>query len=420
MPKQVTFIHAADLHLGAPFRGLQALSEKWAKRLLSAIPESYDRVITAALSHQVDFVLISGDIFDSAKASYADYLHFFEGLERLNQENIAVYLCTGNHDPYTSWQQEFFSFPPNTTMLPADKPGFEVYEKEGEPLVLLGGRGFYNPAWPLDENIAEGITRQAAEEATGVQAPFAIGMIHSGLNLDPSKAPTDPAELLRAGMNYWALGHIHIPYQYPERNPQLVFSGCIQGRDIKETGARGIYKVTLTEAKANTLEFIPTASVVWQQMKVDVSECANLADISDKIIRDLFAENSKSHCEEMCTRITLVGTTNLHEVLETPGVLDDLRLSINDKYPMFFCDALIDKTVRPLNKAALKKEGLFPSVFLQVSSAFQSDLEEEIAYLQEEFFKKNVKLPRSCEKGILSLGEEAENLVLDLLIRGEA
>ena len=65
MSKRVTFIHAADLHLGAPFRGLRALSSKWANRLLTAIPESYDRMVDAAIARDVDFVVVSGDIFDS-------------------------------------------------------------------------------------------------------------------------------------------------------------------------------------------------------------------------------------------------------------------------------------------------------------------------------------------------------------------
>ncbi len=92
MSKRVTFIHAADLHLGAPFRGLRALSTKWANRLLTAIPESYDRIIDAAIAREVDFVVMSGDIFDDARPSYGDYLHFFSGLERLDEAGIPVYL----------------------------------------------------------------------------------------------------------------------------------------------------------------------------------------------------------------------------------------------------------------------------------------------------------------------------------------
>lgn len=420
MPRHVTFIHTADLHIGAPFRGLRAVSPKWAKRLREAITESYDRVIDAALESQVDFVIIAGDIFDSARASYADYLRFFNGLKRLNDAGIHAYLCAGNHDPYTSWKQDFFAFPERTKMFSADRPSFEVFERDGAPLALLGGRGYYNQTWPADKDIAEGITRQAAMNGTGCeQAPFAIGVIHTGLNLDPTKAPTDPAALLASGMDYWALGHIHIHYVYPGTNPKMAFSGCVQGRDINETGERGAYKVTLTEGAPIKLEFIPTASVVWQKMRIDVSECSSIADISDKIMRELFRENGKSHCEEMGARITLTGKTPLHRVLDAPGVIEDLRKAINDGYPFFFCDALLDETAPPLDKDALRKEELFPSVLLRVSSAQRAGEEEMLAYLQKEFLARKLTLPKAIEDRATTLSEEAEDLVLDLLNRGD-
>ena len=71
MPEHVTFIHAADLHLGAPFRGLRALSDAWAARLLSALAEAYDRVIDAAIARDADFVVMAGDVFDTARPSTA-------------------------------------------------------------------------------------------------------------------------------------------------------------------------------------------------------------------------------------------------------------------------------------------------------------------------------------------------------------
>ena len=426
MRKQVTFIHAADLHLGAPFRGLRALSDAWANRLLMAIPEAYDRVIDAALNRHVDFVVFAGDIFDDARASYGDYLHFFEGLRRLDKADIPVYLCTGNHDPFTSWQHNFFAFPKNTTMLPGDKPGFAAYQRDGEALALLAGRGYYNQTWPADVDIAAGVTRTAAEEALlpevpdATAAPFAIGILHTGLHLDSLKAPTNPAALLSVGMDYWALGHIHVKYAYPSfEDPRLVFSGCIQGRDIKETGPRGCFEVTLTEGKRNEIEFIPTASVVWQRMDVDVSDCANVADVTDKIMRELFRVNGKAHCEEMCVRITMTGTTALHPVFARPGVLEDLRKHINDSYPLFFCDALLDATNYPRDREALRREGLFPAIFLQATDALRDNREEAIAYLQEEFLKKNIPLPSAYTRHIDDLAADAENLVLDLLGKGD-
>ena len=99
MPETLTFIHAADLHIGAPFRGLRALSDEWARRLVEAIPGAWERVVEAAVSRKVDFVVVSGDIFDSVRASYRDYLRFFDRFNRLDAEGTPSYLCPVNHDP---------------------------------------------------------------------------------------------------------------------------------------------------------------------------------------------------------------------------------------------------------------------------------------------------------------------------------
>lgn len=427
MGKTLTFIHAADLHLGAPMRGLRALSDQWAQRLLSAISEAYDRVIDAALSHQVDFVVIAGDVFDGSRVSYGDYRRFFSGLSRLGEAGIPAYLCTGNHDPYTSWQNDLFALPGNAFMLPASKPGFFLHRREGEPLCLIGGRGFYSQAWPVDENIAAGVTREAAVRALSPAQPdaasalFAVGVLHTGFDIDLQKAPVDPNELLAAGMDYWALGHLHRKMLYPSAaDPRIGFSGCIQGRDIKETGERGCYLVTLGEGAPASVEFIPTASVAWEKLEVDVSECGTVAEIPDRIMRALFRANGKAHCEEMCVRVTLTGSTPLHELLSRPGVVADLRQQINDGYPEFFCDALIDATRRPVDKEALLKEGLFPSVFLRNARAHRGNVADEVAYLQDEFLQKGLPLPASCVKSVDDLAAQAEDLVLDLLQGEEA
>ena len=147
MSETLTFIHAADLHIGAPFRGLRALSDEWARRFVDAIPGAWDRVVEAAVSRKVDFVVVSGDIFDSVRASYRDYLRFFDGLNRLDAEGIPSYLCTGNHDPLSLWQQDFFALPPSATMLAADRPDFALFmgpEQLTAESVMLGAAGGVN------------------------------------------------------------------------------------------------------------------------------------------------------------------------------------------------------------------------------------------------------------------------------------
>lgn len=422
MNPSLTFIHASDLHIGAPFRGLRELSEEWARRLSDAIPAAWDRVVEAALSRKVDFVVVAGDIFDSTRASYRDYLRFFDGLKKLDAAGIPSYLCTGNHDPLSLWQRDFFALPASATMLAADRPDFALYERGGEPLAIIGGRGYPNKVWSPQEDIAAGVTRDAAEKALGPRAaaaPFAVGVLHTGLTLDPVKAPTDPAALLRAGMDYWALGHIHRRYANDDSDPRIVFSGCIQGRDVRETGPRGVYAVTLAEQRPPALTFIPTASVVWEQLEVDVSDCANIPALVDKVMRELFAVNGTVSCEMMVSRITLTGSSGLHEVLGRPGVLDDVRSSVNDAYSEFFCDALIDRTRAPLDEEALRAEGMFPAVFLRTADAMVADVTGQIDYIQEEFLARNIPLTAALsEEKARCLAAEAADLVLDLLVQG--
>ena len=426
MTKSLTFLLAADLHLGAPFRGLAQVSQTWAARLVQAIAEAFDRVIDAAISRHVDFVVIAGDVFDASRASYGDYLRFFEGMRALEAANIPVYMVTGNHDPYTSWQQSMYSLPKNVHMLSADKPGFELFKKDGEPVCIIAGRGYYNQTWPMDECIAEGVTRQAAVQALSsahpdvAAAPFCVGVLHTGLNLDPIKAPVAPSVLINAGMDYWACGHIHMRYVYPnEEAPRIAFSGCIQGRDIKETGTRGVMTVTLSESAPPQLEYIPTASVVWQHLEVNVEDCTTLPEIDDKIMREQFRANGKAHCEDMISRITLVGRTPLHEVLSRRSVLEDMRKHVNDSYPSFFCDTLVDGTVEPRDKQALREEGMFPAVLLQVADDQRASTEDAVAFLQNEFLERNLQMPSGVSRQLDALTTDAENLVLDLLSQGE-
>ena len=415
MKQTVTFIHSADLHLGAPFRGLRSLSPAWADRLLEAIPEAFDRLIDTAITHQVDFVVLAGDVFDLSHPSYRDASHFVKGMERLNDAHIPVYYCTGNHDPYTSWKDDFATPPQNVHMFSAEGPSFFAHIRDGQPLVLLGGRGYYNQVVPNDVNIARGITRAAAISALGISAPFAVGVIHTGLHLDPSKAPTDPVELRSSGMDYWACGHIHQPWIDDSKDPRIGFSGCIQGRDSKETGPRGCSIVTLTEDAPAQIEFVPLASVVWQKLQVNIAPCTTIAEVRETIMKSLFAANGHSQCDEMIARVILTGKTSLHRILVQAGVIEDLRRELNDEYPMFFVDSIIDRTAPDIRRSSLKEKGLFEATLLRRSKALSKDEEATIAYLQDEFLARDLQVPGRCLNHISRLEKEAEQLVLDLL-----
>lgn len=408
-------------------RGFGDLSPEWEERLLEAIPKAYDRVIDAALSRKVDFVVLAGDMFDTSRASYGDYLHFFEGLQRLDEAGIPSFLIGGNHDPFSSWGGSLGRLPASSRFLGGESPEFVLFERDGEPLCLIGARGYSTQAWPIDEPIAGGISRAEAIEALklahpkAADAPFCIGVIHTGLDIDQSKAYSDPAALLNSDVDYWACGHLHKRNALPSaERPRIVFPGCTQGRDLKEAGVRGCYVVDMAREADEleprvSLEFVPTANVVFHTMRIDVSTCVTLAEAAKLIQNGLFHENGRDHCEQMVVRIVLEGETDLHGYLRKPDVLQAMRKRINDAYPMFYCDALVDRTTPKRDRDAMKAEGLFAAHVLRVSDLQQMRSDEMVNYLQSEFVKRGIEIPSALPSRLGDFAQAAETLVLDLL-----
>ena len=480
MARSIRFIHTADLHLGAPFSGLRTQSPRWANTLLTAIPTAFQRMIDVAITEAVDFVIIAGDIFDSARPSYADFALFMNGLQQLAAADIPVYCCTGNHDPLSSWSAEYGTLPSNTHLFSVETPSFFTFIKgddagdgvrgahhasgthtvasvssapgahnaasasgthtaasatsvssapgahnaasASDPIrVVLGGRGYYARSFPQDRDVSEGITwANCCEALPGSYEPdFTIGVIHTGLNIDPTRSPVEPRELMRRGLDYWACGHIHQKVLIPPDAPVIAFSGCPQGRAIQETGDHGILLVTLSDDEPNRVEFIPTAPVVWQRFEVDVSSCETITQIQEKIQATQFALNARSHAQHMICRVRLTGTTALHAQL-TDQVREDMRHALNDSYDFFFIDAITGAIRPPVDRATLEAEGLFPAVFMHTLDGKAASRAATVAELEQEFYQRGLTMPRGLADSLEGAMDEAETIVLDLLSDGAA
>lgn len=469
MARSIRFIHTADLHLGAPFSGLRTQSPRWANTLLTAIPTAFQRMIDVAITEAVDFVIIAGDIFDSARPSYADFALFMNGLQQLAAADIPVYCCTGNHDPLSSWSAEYGTLPSNTHLFSVETPSFFTFIKGDDgcdrhdrrddagdgvrgahtaasasgthtaasapsvpgahnaasvpdPIrVVLGGRGYYARSFPQDCDVSEGITwANCCEALPGPYEPdFTIGVIHTGLNIDPTRSPVEPRELMRRGLDYWACGHIHQKVLIPPDAPVIAFSGCPQGRAIQETGDHGILLVTLSDDEPSRVEFIPTAPVVWQRFEVDVSSCETITQIQEKIQAAQFALNARSHAQHMICRVRLIGTTALHAQL-TDQVREDIRHALNDSYDFFFIDAITGATRPPVDRATLEAEGLFPAVFMHTLDGKAASRAATVAELEQEFYQRGLTMPRGLADSLEGAMDEAETIVLDLLSDGAA
>ncbi|MDR4156871.1 DNA repair exonuclease, partial [Bacillus cereus] len=98
MLTDLTFIHAADLHLDSPFYGISHLPEPIFARIKESTFASVRHMIDAAVREHVDFILLAGDLFDEANRSLKAQLFLKKQFERLRECGISVYVIFGNHD----------------------------------------------------------------------------------------------------------------------------------------------------------------------------------------------------------------------------------------------------------------------------------------------------------------------------------
>src|SRR5210317_513344 len=94
-----TFIHAADLHLDSPMQGLAAQDAEVAALALKATETAFQHLIDLCMSEKADFLLIAGDVYDGADRSLGAQFRFLEGMKRLREAGVQVFITHGNHDP---------------------------------------------------------------------------------------------------------------------------------------------------------------------------------------------------------------------------------------------------------------------------------------------------------------------------------
>lgn len=322
MPFQ--FLHAADLHLDSPLSGLAHYEGLPADGIRNASRLALDRLVAFAVESAVRFVILAGDIYDGSWRDASTGLFFANRMAKLRQAGIPVYLIQGNHDAESHIARSI-RLPENVCSFPSRKPA--TVELPDLP-VAIHGQSFLNRA--TDVNLA-------AQYPPHVAGRFNIGILHTSLSGFEGHNPYAPCsldDLAAKGYDYWALGHVHTR-QVLNRNPYVVYPGNLQGRHIRETGAKGAYLVTVDESlRIADFSFEAFDSFRWHRLDVDLTACPNLPEMHARIEQSLraLASTDESDSEtRFVVRLKLAGTSPLHATLfATTDWKDDLRALVTD------------------------------------------------------------------------------------------
>ena len=167
-------------------------------------------------------------------------MKFVDGLARLDKAGIRSFVCHGNHDPLDGWEARL-DLPGGCVRFGAEVESAPVFPAEPERAAVFG---ISYPHREVGENLSLRFRGIASAGA------FNIGLLHANVGGNPnhgSYAPCTVADLEDAGMDYWALGHVHTRQTLREQGPTIAYSGNPQGRHPNETGARGVYLVEVDD-----------------------------------------------------------------------------------------------------------------------------------------------------------------------------
>ena len=92
------FLHAADIHLDSPLRGLSRYESAPAESVRNACRRAFENLVDLAIEEKVAFVLLSGDLYDGDWKDYSTGIFLGRQVGRLGRNGIAVFAVAGNHD----------------------------------------------------------------------------------------------------------------------------------------------------------------------------------------------------------------------------------------------------------------------------------------------------------------------------------
>lgn len=313
------FLHAADLHLDSRFAGLAHIPPAVRSYLRESTFAALGRLVRVAIQENVDFVVISGDVYDVSDASLQGQLRFHEALEELGQHGISVFLIHGNHDPLDGLRLTV-DLPKHVTVFGGVKPDHATaYRRsDGKEIAIVSGISY--PTAKVMENTAVTFSRKPGSSL------FHIALLHGNIDGDlqhETYSPCSRRDLIERGFDYWALGHIHKRNILHER-PTIVYPGNIQGRSVKETGPKGCYVVDVNEANNVTLHFHELDLVRWQVKEISIDGLSNEAEWIQSVEQGV-EEIRDQHSELMSVvRFRLTGRGDVHRLLAEKGSVDDL------------------------------------------------------------------------------------------------
>jgi len=272
------FAHLADCHIGG-----------WREDKLKELSiKAFEEAVRVIIERNIGFILISGDLFDTALPSIDLIKETARVLDKLRKKNISVYVIAGSHDYSVSGKtmldvlekagliENVTKFRDGKLRLFEDKTGVKI-------------TGLYGKKGGLEKKEYSDLK---VEDGDG----FKIFMFHTAITEFKEKEMEKMESLdfnkLPSGFKYYAGGHVHYIFEKDLDGKKIVFPGALFPNNFKELEkfkGGGFY---IVDDKLE-LEYVDVKLKDVKSLKFEFSEkkieeiereLVSIEDVEDKIV----------------------------------------------------------------------------------------------------------------------------------------
>src|SRR5262245_9649681 len=92
------FVHAADLHLDSPLRGLERYEGAPVDEIRGSTRHALDNLVALCRTEGASLLVLAGDLYDGDWRDFNTGLFFASRMVRLREAGVRVVWVRGNHD----------------------------------------------------------------------------------------------------------------------------------------------------------------------------------------------------------------------------------------------------------------------------------------------------------------------------------
>jgi DNA repair exonuclease SbcCD nuclease subunit len=258
----------SDIHIGA-FR--QPV-------LQNLVLKAFNEAMDICLHRKVDFIVVSGDLFDSNIPDMALVNSAVKKMREVKESGAAFYVIYGSHD-FSPTQTSIVDILESAGLFAKVTKGkidegklklqFTTDDRTKAKLCGISGRRL-----GIDKEYFEILDRESLEREEG----FKIFALHGALSEYKPKylaqAESLPVSLLPRAFAYYAGGHIHEKFLGKEHGYNVAYPGALFGADYADLERsareqeRGFFIVNFSERIEN-IEFVPISVCSYDLSEYD-------------------------------------------------------------------------------------------------------------------------------------------------------